>query len=115
LWAAIDNRDLPDAIELYFEYSKASVYESAGRDDLALQHFLNARVFGNKLPTNNPDRALAFCGLGLVFYNIEEYSFALRSFLKARESRESVLGIETVDTATVFNNLGCCMFMLDRN
>jgi hypothetical protein len=28
--------------------------------------------------------------------------------------RENVLGIEHVQTATVFNNLGACFFMLDR-
>jgi hypothetical protein len=48
-------------------------------------------------------------------FGTEEYEWALRSFLKAREYREIVIGIETVDTATVFNNLGCCMYMLDRN
>jgi tetratricopeptide (TPR) repeat protein len=47
-------------------------------------------------------------------YNIEEYELALRTFLKAREIREKLLGVEHVDTATTFNNLGCCMFMLDR-
>ena len=26
-----------------------------------------------------------------------------------------MLGGDTVDTATVYNNLGCCMFMLERN
>lgn len=40
---------------------------------------------------------------------------ATRSFLKAREIREKLLGMESVDTATAFNNLGCCFFMEDRN
>ena len=40
---------------------------------------------------------------------------AARSFLKAREIRESVLGLEHVQTATVFNNLACCFFMLRRS
>ena len=26
-----------------------------------------------------------------------------------------MIGGDTVDTATVYNNLGCCMFMLERN
>lgn len=58
------------------------MFESAGRDDLALVAYLNARQFSTKLPTNNPDKALAYCGLGSVFYNTEEYDWALRSFLK---------------------------------
>ena len=63
----------------------------------------------------NPDRALPYCGMGEVLYNAEEYEFAARCFLKAREIREKLLGIESVDTATVFNNIGCCFFMEDRN
>ena len=59
-----------------------SVYESAGRDDLALSSFLNAKNIGNKLPSNSPDKALSFCGLGMVLYNIEEWELSLRSFLK---------------------------------
>lgn len=39
----MQGRDLTDGLELYFEFSKASVYESAGRDDLALVAYLNAR------------------------------------------------------------------------
>lgn len=78
----MSGRDLTDGLELYFEFSKASVYESAGRDDLALVAYLNARQFSTKLPTNNPDKALAYCGLGSVFYNTEEYEWALRSYLK---------------------------------
>ena len=35
--------------------------------------------------------------------------------MKAREIREERLGGDTVDTATVYNNLGCCMYMLERN
>ncbi|CAD8089476.1 unnamed protein product [Paramecium primaurelia] len=114
-WIALTGRDLTDGLELYFEFSKATVYESAGRDDLALVAYLNARQFSTKLPTNNPDKALAYCGLGSVFYNTEEYDWALRAFLKAREYRENSIGVDTVDTATVYNNLGCCMYMLERN
>lgn len=46
---------------------------------------------------------------------MEEPAWALRLYLKAREIREETLGGDTVDTATVYNNLGCCMFMLERN
>lgn len=46
---------------------------------------------------------------------MEEYELALRSFLKAREIREKLHGVEHVDTATTYSNLGSCMFMLERN
>jgi len=68
-----------------------------------------------KLAYNHPDLAFAYCGLGSVFYHMEEPAWALRLYLKAREIREATIGGDTVDTATVYNNLGCCMFMLERN
>ena len=46
---------------------------------------------------------------------MDEPAWALRCYLKAREIREERLGGDTVDTATVYNNLGCCMYMLERN
>lgn len=45
---------------------------------------------------------------------MEEYELSLRCFLKAREIREKLHGVEHVDTAASYNNLGCCMFMIDR-
>ena len=53
--------------------------------------------------------------MGEVFFEMEEYELASRAFLKAREIRESVLGLEHVQTASVFNNLACCYFMLQRS
>jgi len=99
--------------DLYFELSIASVYESAGKDDLALNCYMRAKQI--KLPQNHPDQAFALCGLGSVVYHMEEPSYALRLYMRAKEIREATLGGDTVDTATVYNNLGCCMFMLERN
>lgn len=48
-------------------------------------------------------------------YQMEEPVWALRLYLKAREIREATLGGDTIDTATVYNNLGCCMMALERN
>ena len=48
-------------------------------------------------------------------YHIDEPAWALRCYLKARKIREERLGGDTVDTATVYNNLGACMYMLERN
>jgi len=68
-----------------------------------------------KLVPNHPDLAFAFCGLGSVLYHLEEPAWALRLYLEARTHREKTLGGDTVDTATIYNNLGCCMFLLERN
>lgn len=99
--------------ELFYDLSVASVYESCGKDDLALNTYMKAKVV--KLPYNHPDQAFAYCGLGSVLYHMEEPAWALRLYLQARTIREDTLGGDTVDTATVYNNLGCCMYMLERN
>ena len=68
--------------ELFFELSIGGVYESCGKDDLALNQYMKAREI--KLPTNHPDQAFPYCGLGSVLYHMEEPAWALRLFLKAR-------------------------------
>ena len=94
--------------------SLGSVYESSGKDEIAISCYMNA-ITDVVLEYNHPDQAFPYCGLGSVFYHIDEPAWALRCFLKAREIRELRLGGDTVDTATVYNNLGCCMYMLERN
>ena len=78
--------ELPEQVQLYFEFSAGQVYESAGRDDHALQKYLNCKNLGERLEPYNPDRALSFCGLGSVMYHMEEYKLAARSFLKVNNS-----------------------------
>jgi len=46
-WAKISD-DLPEEIYLFFDYSKGLVYESAGRDDYALNQFLQCRNYIEK-------------------------------------------------------------------
>lgn len=64
------NNELGENTLLFFEYSKASIYASAGRDDYALYWYFQCKYMSDKLPYTNPDRALAYCGLGSVIYNI---------------------------------------------
>ncbi len=67
------------------------------------------------MPYTNPDRSLAYSGLGSVLFSTEEFEMAMRAFLRAREIREKLYWVEHVDTACCYNNLGCCMYMLERN
>ena len=99
--------------ELYFELSLGSIYESAGKDDIAMSCYM--RALDIKLQYNHPDEAFAYCGLGSVLYHIDEPAWALRCYLKARQIREDRLGGDTVDTAAVYNNIGACMYILERN
>ena len=106
---------MKENIQLFFEYSKASVYASASRDDYALYHYMECKNIGKKISDSCLDKALSYCGLGSVLYYMEEYELSLRSFLKAREIRENILELEHSDMGSMFNNIGCNMYMLERN
>jgi len=41
---------------------------------------------------------------------MREVDWAIRCFWKAKDLREYSLGGDTLDTATVYNNLGCCFY-----
>ena len=102
--------------ELYFEMSLGSIYESTNLDDIGLSCYMKAmKIKLNPYHNNHPDKAFPYMGLGSVMYHIDEPAWALRCFLEARRIRELHLGGDCVDTATVYNNLGCCFFMLERS
>jgi tetratricopeptide (TPR) repeat protein len=69
--------------EMFFILSIASVYESCGKDDLALYQYIKAKDL-NLTPFNHPDIAFPYCGLGSVLYHMEEPTWALRLYLRAR-------------------------------
>ena len=73
------------------------------------------KKIGDKLSYTNPDSSLAYSGIGSTLYNCEEYELSLRAYLKCREIREYLYGVEHIDTSCAFNNLGCNMFMLERS
>ncbi len=101
--------------DLFFELSIANVLESAGQDEIALMKYISAKnVCAKGLPSHHPDVAIPYCGIASVLYHLEEFSFALRGYLKVKEIREECLGGNTVDTATTYNNLGCSMMALGR-
>eukprot|EP00826_Nyctotherus_ovalis_P036584 TRINITY_DN3259_c0_g2_i6.p1 TRINITY_DN3259_c0_g2~~TRINITY_DN3259_c0_g2_i6.p1 ORF type:complete len:516 (+),score=189.72 TRINITY_DN3259_c0_g2_i6:683-2230(+) len=101
--------------DLFFELSIANVLESAGHDEIALVKYISAKnVSSRGLPSHHPDVAIPYCGIASVLYHMEEYTLSLRSYLKAKEIREECIGGNTVDTATTYNNLGCCMLALGR-
>jgi len=58
---------------VYFQFTRGSVYLSAGKDDYAFAAFFGCRMWAEKMPYLNPDRALAYCGLAEAMYNAEEY------------------------------------------
>ena len=101
--------------DLFFELSIANVLESSGQDEVSLVKYISAKNMCSKgLPSHHPDVAIPYCGIASVLYHLQEYSLSLRAYLKAKDIREECLGGNTVDTATTYNNLGCCMLALGR-
>ena len=60
------------------------MYASAGRDDYSLHYFMTSKILSDKLPYTNPDRSLAYSGLGSIMYSMEEYELGIRCLLKAK-------------------------------
>lgn len=77
---------MQDSIEysdlLFFEFMTGLIYESACRDDLALNAYVNCIKHSEKLSYNHPDRALPYMGLGTVLFSNNEYSLAARCFFE---------------------------------
>lgn len=76
--------------------------------------YFQAKSFSDKLLYNSPDKALVYCGIGSVLHHLGEHTLATRAYLKAKQIREKWVGPDTVDTATVYNNLGACFYALRR-
>lgn len=114
-WSDFEGREeLKPEIEFFFELSKAAIYESSAKDELALSHYFYARPLLEKMQFSHPDRALLYCGLGSVLYHMGHYTESMRCYLMAKGIRERTIGGDTVDTATIYNNCGVGMYSLNR-
>jgi len=100
--------------DLFFDLSKAAILESWGMDELALAQYCVSLRTSERLEHTHPDKAIVWCGLGSALYHLGKHVLSLRAYLKAKEIREMYIGGDTVDTATVYNNLGVCMYFLER-
>ena len=100
-------------IELFFNLSFGSLYESLGYDLMAMRYYLEAVHNSEKFISANPDNALPFCFLGEFFVKIQEFEWALRSFMKAKVIRENTIGGDTIDSATIYNNLGVVCYCME--
>jgi len=109
-----DLERLPPEAAIFFFAELASLHAAVREDDLAAQLLWRARAPTERLPSDHPDGAVVWCGLGRVAYLAGAFDVAARATLRGRKVRESTLGGDTVETATSYNNLACCFFALDR-
>lgn len=99
--------------DLFFNLSFGSLYEILDFDLIAMKYYSEAVSNIEKLINVDTDMSLPFCFLGELFVKLQEYNWAMRCFLKAKNIREETLGCETPDTASVYNNLGVVAYCLE--
>jgi len=73
---------------------------------------MKGKYITDKLPLTSPDYALVYSNLGSLLIRLREYEWAFRCYWKAKMVREKTIGGDTIDTATIYNNLGVCCFYL---
>jgi len=107
-------RHLVSEVNLFFLCELASLHSAIHEDELAAQLFWYARPYSDHMPANHPDTAVVWCGIGRVAFHSKSYDIAARSMARARRIRERTIGEDTVETATSYNNLACCLTALNR-
>lgn len=99
--------------DLFFNLSFGSLYETLGYNIKAMKYFSEAFLNSEKMINVDPDKALPFCFLGEYFVKVQEFDWALRSYLRAKELRENSIGGDTPDTASIYNNLGVVAYCME--
>jgi tetratricopeptide (TPR) repeat protein len=64
---------LTDDQELFFELARAAIFESCGKDELALSQYFAAKAYSDRLAYNSPDKALVFCGIGSTLHHLGQH------------------------------------------
>jgi len=107
-------RYLAAEVHIFFLCELASLHSAIHEDEMAAQLLWGALPYSERLPSNHPDTAVVWCGIGRVTFHIGSYDIAARAMARARRIRERTIGENTVETATTYNNLACCLTSLDR-
>jgi len=98
--------------DLYFYIMFGNLYESLELNLMSMRYYFKAKLITDKFSPTNPDCALVYCNIGSLMISMREYEWAFRSFWKAKIIREYTIGGDTIDTASIYNNLGVCTFYL---
>mmetsp|Transcript_117281 Transcript_117281/g.203763 ORF Transcript_117281/g.203763 Transcript_117281/m.203763 type:complete len:1001 (-) Transcript_117281:18-3020(-) len=107
-------RHLKNEVNIFFLCELASLHSAIQEDDKAAQLYWRAHSHSEQLPDNHPDKAVVWCGFGRVAFHAKQFDLAARSFARARRIRERTIGEDTVETATTYSNLACCLVELKR-
>ena len=102
--------------ELFFLYVEGQISEATGEDGLALGFYVKCLevIQRAKESIDHNLKALPYFGIGGCLFHSEEYEYALRCFLKAKELQSSFAQKDSEEVADLLNNLGCCYLKLER-
>ncbi|CAJ1374240.1 unnamed protein product [Effrenium voratum] len=109
-----DLERLPPQASLFFFCELASLHSALQEDELAALLLWRAHGQCKRLSPHDVNTAMVWSGLGRVAFHSGNFEAAARLHMRARSVRERVLGGDTVDTATSYNNLACALAALDR-
>ena len=99
--------------DLFFFFLFGSLYDTLNYDVVAIRYYNECVRITEKLIGADTDTSLPYCFIGELFLKLQEYTWALRSFMKAKKVREETIGAETPDTASIYNNLGVVSYYLE--
>ena len=105
---------LPPQAMVFFFCEMASLHSALQEDELSGLLLWRALGSCKRLSPHDANAAMVWGGLGRVAFYSGSFEAAARLYMRARSIREKALGGDTIDTATAYNNLACCLAALDR-
>ena len=111
--ALSDAPQIPLDLELYITLCKGNVYQSCGDDEQSLLHYMDGWAKASARGDRDWE-IVCLNSIGMLAYYSLRYDVALLCFAAVAEYRSSAYGLSSADTATAWNNEGCCLFCLQR-
>jgi len=106
----IDHK-IPLDLELYITLCKGNVYQSCGDDEQSLLHYMDGWTKASSQGDKDWE-VVCLNSIGMLAYYSLRYDVALLCFASVAQYRSSAYGQASADTATAWNNEGCCLYCL---
>lgn len=103
--------EIPLDLEMYVTLCKGNVYQSCGDDEQSLLHYLDGLERASSKGEKDWE-IVCLNSIGMLAYYSLRYDVALLCFAAVAAYRTQAYGLTSADTATAWNNEGCCLFCL---
>ena len=106
--------NIPIDIDMYITICMGNIYQSSGDDEQALIQYQIGWTKAKDL--GEIDWAIiCLNSIGLVSYYNLRYELGYQCFYTVADYRSKEYGARSVDTASVWNNQGCCLFGMSNH